>query len=944
MANREELVSRLKNLNTSEEDKKNYEAYAARRNEFLQKFPRETLLDVLSLDSYCLGGNEDAFCRWVINYRRWGGGAINCYRQFLAVWYDEDRELNFDSKLSKYREANPGNTEDEIVRERVFKPLSAFINSKGEDLRIKEYTSYGQHALLQILNLYFYDEFVDISTSGWIEQICKEFNLDSGKSIYAQSRAVKVFIDGLVQEIGNPNLTPSAVRGEIEVMLKLKKRKDVERGDEVSSVDEKLLEEFFADKVAPCFWNFSYKAEYGELKKEKWEECKIQCKIAMQKPAPQSHEPSTEDYQRELFLYSLRKGDFVCIWEEGKASRLVQIIDEDPPMQAPSNLKVEFVERTYEIIVSAQPNGTLEMGTPNAETMFARVALKDRERFTGQILRQCFGMDEKKQQEVLSSRIEVKYWVLVSSADREKRGNEWDGFSKMKLNARDFYYVYKKEKDGSFGRRRNQRPAYIGCREGDIMLGYDGNPDMKVCTILRCSSVPYLDAARLNLESQINFEKKVHLDTPVEQGSLKECGIKIPRSTSMFPITPEQYRDFMISARKENPDMDESVLNDAGDTLSTEEEAIKKLLEANLNVILTGAPGTGKTYAAKRIAFAMTGDTEATSEEESHIASVQFHPGYDYSDFVIGMKPVLVSKDGKEVFKGKDGKLYTTANNDPNGTQEELTEKTTSVSYDWKDGVFKKFAAKAKKAYDAVNGKKPPKFVFVIDEINRADLSRVFGELFSLLEEDYRYPRNKNGIRLPNGESFVIPENLYIIGTMNDIDRSVESMDFALRRRFAWYEVKAESSKHIIRKKVADENAAQKLESAMDDLNELIAPPLNKKDGSGTKNQGTKPSLDLRLGSEYQLGGAIFAKFEKYQNDSDDQNDSDAYTKLWDNHIENILSEYLRGRSNRKELVEALRQVFYDAIKGKPKQTETQAQGSTSSVANGDSSAPSENT
>ena len=357
------------------------------------------------------------------------------------------------------------------------------------------------------------------------------------------------------------------------------------------------------------------------------------------------------------------------------------------------------------------------------------------------------------------------------------------------------------------------------------------------------------------------------------------------------------------------------------------ENGIGALLKSNLQVILTGAPGTGKTYTAREVAKVMVGamvskdapedeKEKAKKTEEERIASIQFHPGYDYSDFVIGMKPKLVG------------------------------EKQEQVAFYWEDGVFKKFADDAKKALDDAKGKskEPPKFVFLIDEINRADLSRVFGELFSLLEEEYRYPKNKNGIKLPNGKSFIIPENLYIIGTMNDIDRSVESMDFALRRRFAWYEVTAESSKHIIRKKVADENAAQKLESAMDDLNGLIAPPLNKKDGSGTKSQGTKPSLDLRLGSEYQLGGAIFAKFEKYQNDSDDQNDSDAYTKLWDNHIENILSEYLRGRSNRKELVEGLRQVFYDAIKGKPKQTETQAQGSTSSVANGGSSAPSENT
>ena len=334
---------------------------------------------------------------------------------------------------------------------------------------------------------------------------------------------------------------------------------------------------------------------------------------------------------------------------------------------------------------------------------------------------------------------------------------------------------------------------------------------------------------------------------------------------------PESRMNQTIKSKQEEDNMNNQII---------------ELLNANFNVILTGAPGTGKTYTAREVAKEIVGtklEDNATEDqkkaakeaEEERIASVQFHPGYDYSDFVIGMKPKLIGEKGKE-----------------------------QVAFDWEKGVFKKFADDAKKALDAAKEKseEPPKFVFLIDEINRADLSRVFGELFSLLEEEYRYPKNKNGIRLPNGESFVIPENLYIIGTMNDIDRSVESMDFALRRRFAWYEVTAESSKHIIRKKVSEnwkgnperlEEVIGRLEEAMGALNEMIA-PKSSKGANVADNQDKKGMPDLRLGSEYQLGGAIFAKFEKYQKDGDD-----AFRKLWHNHIENILKEYLRGRSDR---------------------------------------------
>ena len=218
-----------------------------------------------------------------------------------------------------------------------------------------------------------------------------------------------------------------------------------------------------------------------------------------------------------------------------------------------------------------------------------------------------------------------------------------------------------------------------------------------------------------------------------------------------------------------------------------------------------------------------------------------FKISFTYSDFIIGLKPKVVK--GQVVFK-------------------------------WQDGVFKKFADRAKYELD-----KP--YIFVIDEINRADLSRVFGEVFSLLEAEYR----KDGITLPNGAKFTLPDNLYIIGTMNDIDRSVESMDFALRRRFSWIEVTAEESDIIIKNKISDTEIQNKLISVMRTLNEYIGG----KDIDG---------INLNLGDEYKLGGAYFVNYLKY--------DDEPYTMLWENHIAVILNEYLRGSRKRKEIISAL--------------------------------------
>ncbi len=353
---------------------------------------------------------------------------------------------------------------------------------------------------------------------------------------------------------------------------------------------------------------------------------------------------------------------------------------------------------------------------------------------------------------------------------------------------------------------------------------------------------------------------------------------------------------------------------------------IKLLLEKKLQVILTGAPGTGKTYIAREVAKEMVG------AEEGRIEFVQFHPGWSYSDFVIGMKPVLVSEQGKEVFKNEKGELYTTDNDDPKGKPSPFSGKT-SVSYAWKDGLFKKFAAKAK-------GDLEHNYVFLIDEINRADLSRVFGELFSLLEEEYRYPNGKGSdfILLPNGERFSIPKNLYIIGTMNDIDRSVESMDFALRRRFAWYEVTADMSEGIL--DAVDENGIRKVSKPDSDLLKKAMGKLNAiiggKEFEVTDENGSSQNCKLRLGSEYQLGGAIFAKLEKYvkrdSTRSPQKADEVAFDKLWNNHIENILLEYLRGQSNRTELVKGLKQVFDDAVKDIDKHGESGRTGDSATV------------
>ena len=163
-------------------------------------------------------------------------------------------------------------------------------------------------------------------------------------------------------------------------------------------------------------------------------------------------------------------------------------------------------------------------------------------------------------------------------------------------------------------------------------------------------------------------------------------------------------------------------------------DAIVELLERKKNIILQGAPGVGKTFAAKRLAYSLLG-----CEDESKVEFIQFHQSYAYEDFVLGYKP-------------------------------------TETGFTIEEGPFYKFCKKAE-----ANG---GKHFFIIDEINRGNLSRIFGELLVLTEAT---KRNESATLLYTKESFKVPDNVYIIGMMNTADRSLAMIDYALRRRFSFF-------------------------------------------------------------------------------------------------------------------------------------------------------------
>jgi len=310
---------------------------------------------------------------------------------------------------------------------------------------------------------------------------------------------------------------------------------------------------------------------------------------------------------------------------------------------------------------------------------------------------------------------------------------------------------------------------------------------------------------------------------------------------------------------------------------------IKEMLTTgNKAIILYGPPGTGKTYHAKKLvsdlleissdekldAYKLESNESTVNKSKGAWTLVQFHPNYTYEDFIGGISPNLEG---------------------------------STLSYTLKEGIFKKLCDTAAK-----NTEK--KYIFIIDEINRADLSSIFGELMYALE--YR----GEGVSIPNfHESFVIPSNVYIIGTMNNIDKSLVTFDLALRRRFAF--IKIMPNMAVIEKMLdgyyIDEKCLNLFIERCKRLNESI-----------TKNLG--------LGEDYQIGHAYFGKIKDFYQKRDDEKsvennieDKDIkinnisifeLEKLWDYHLQPLLEEYLGNRIEDKEIQMSLDKIKNDFI------------------------------
>lgn len=527
--------------------------------------------------------------------------------------------------------------------------------------------------------------------------------------------------------------------------------------------------------------------------------------------------------------------------------------------------------------------------------------------------------------------------------------------------------------EGGFDNSDRQLQLVQSIKKGDILIL------KSVSTKGEKHDVPFLRIKGVGIvESDMSSKQKT------DSSTLCSCDVKYIKVDGK-DFVGSDYGGFRKTVHKANrkaqPIIDyvNGLLYTEGIGTPSEYAEYIELLKVAHNLVLTGAPGTGKTYMSQRIAKGM-----GCAKDE--MCFVQFHPSYDYTDFVEGLRPIENS-DGQIGFERRDGVFKDFCKRavknliDSKKSVESLTNELsweeklqqfieiaienntifnlsvgseftidefrqrTIIIHNEKNEKTKQIAVNADEIIEMLewleslhdndvqfdNGKdlgdyicrKFPKiptpakyyalviakairkmktptpdapaskverkpFVFIIDEINRGEVSKIFGELFYAIDPGYR---GNNDVRVKTqyqnlvpdtdvfAEGFYVPENVYILATMNDIDRSVESMDFAMRRRFTWKEILPTDTDGML--DVLD--CADKAKATMNRLNEVISTT----DG---------------LGTAYQVGPSYFLKLRDNGNDFD---------KLWQMNIEPLLKEYLRGFRMADEILKKLNRAYF---------------------------------
>lgn len=379
-------------------------------------------------------------------------------------------------------------------------------------------------------------------------------------------------------------------------------------------------------------------------------------------------------------------------------------------------------------------------GEWKSDSMLAMKTLTNVTRYTD-VTNQLNKLIEGKASPDSNESIGKQYWWLTGSPKYWSPSKDWD-------LGEDVDYTLYNEK----GNKRRVFKHFMEARPGDLVIAYESTPVLQIVAIGRV--VSETDGEVLYIRKIEELQSPVPYTEILNNPILKKSEPVMNRCQgSLFLLSKDEYKEVMRLIRKDNPEpiIEEEEQTEEHETYTDKDfleqvymnehqlQTLKSLLMRKKNLILQGAPGVGKTFAAQRLAYTIMG-----VKDESRVKLIQFHQNYSYEDFVIGYKP------------------------------------NAEGGFSLVNGIFYEFCQQAR-------AHREMPFFLIIDEINRGNLSKIFGELLQLIEADYR----DQPLQLAyNKQRFSVPSNLYIIGMMNTADRSLAMIDYALRRRFSFFEIK----------------------------------------------------------------------------------------------------------------------------------------------------------
>lgn len=698
---------------------------------FQKEFPLETLKD-MPLDKYTNLNKEDSFCYWLESRTYdlgsfWGGSSY----KFLIYRYNKrpaegDPRVTYDDKYAWYSNLGKATAEEayNVVRDEIVKV--ATLANDGDFEAIDGLDRLGHSYKWKIAFLYSKENLIPIYNRGMLQVVANELGMKNVQRV--KTVEIQQF---LMEQKGEKDLYEFYD----ELLKILDSKSKVNSFEDIkATIIEKLEEDdrFVAKKSGKDYlWVGTKDGLIGN------DACHYEIVNDSNKRA--GHSKSTV---------------FVEMHHEGRKAK---------PFKALQS--VEGIKTFPWTIYGERLN---ENGWSIKEG--------DTNELTNTLIQELYGLDNvigEKAKDIIKENSEAptdekQYWWLSALP------KIWS-LASMKVGEEQDYTLYNER-----GNKRKIYQNFLDAKVGDVVIGYEARPTKQIVGLLEISKAAD--------DHAIYFKMVEKLPSPIDLSSLKSTDglenmeyMRNPQG-SLFKVTPDEFDIIMDLIRDDNPLPKEEANEPYGKSEFLDDvfvtykdyDQLENLLLRKKNLILQGAPGVGKTFAAKRLAYALMGE-----KDDNRVVQVQFHQNYSYEDFVMGYRP------------------------------------NENAGFELKNGIFYKFCKRA--ATDREH-----KYFFIIDEINRGNLSKIFGELLMLIENDYRDKPIQMSYR---EEHFAVPSNVYIIGMMNTADRSLAMIDYALRRRFSFFEMKPgfESPQFMDYIQKQMDPHLNQLVKAIIDLNKVIA-------------------------------------------------------------------------------------------------------------------------